>query len=314
MGVRFTAAELEIIRTLPHREACALMPTRKPTTISAKRCWLKNHVDIPNKQRRKRWSKEDIARMREKYPTLPNKELLVLFPGRNIDDIMGKARRLKLRKQSEPVATLDGFKEVVRDILTSCNELGITAQWLDRICNTGRYFSEAWRKVPLNLNAVSRAVKILGFRLRVDKAFRPVGNESRHLIGCIINFSSEAVPNAPARTQRGKQARRPVPGPSLEYPYNGKSRADRSIVDAVSAMVPRGMPGRDDVIQDILVALHEGKTTVETLRVNRKDITAFFRSYMRNNFESGGYAISLDQPMRDGRSFHDILAGPSPTQ
>ncbi|MDO8875728.1 MAG: hypothetical protein Q8M24_14680 [Pseudolabrys sp.] len=285
------------------------MQTRKPTTISAKRCWLKNHVVIPNKQRRKRWSKEDMALMREKYPVLPNKELLVLFSGRNIDDIMGKARRLKLRKQSDPVASLDGFKEVVRDILTSCKDLGITAQWLDRICNTGRYFSEAWRKNPLNLNAVARAIKILGFRLRVDKAFQPVGNESRHLISCIVNFSTEAVPNAP--TKRAKEARRHAPGPSLSYPYNGKSRAERSIVEAVSALVPRGMPGRDDVIQDIFVALGEGKTTVETLRINRKDITAFLRSHMRNNFEGSGYAVSIDQPMRNGRSFHDVLAAPA---
>jgi hypothetical protein len=68
------------------------------------------------------------------------------------------------------------------------------------------------------------------------------------------------------------------------------------------------MPNRNDVVQDILLALVEGKTTREGLRLSRKDITAFFRSSMRANFEGGGYALSLDQPMRDGRSFYDVIA------
>jgi hypothetical protein len=57
----------------------------------------------------------------------------------------------------------------------------------------------------------------------------------------------------------------------------------------------------------IMLSFYEGKVTYDDLVRNRKLITEFFRSYMKGNFEQGGYSISFDEPTRDGRSRHDII-------
>ena len=84
-------------------------------------------------------------------------------------------------------------------------------------------------------------------------------------------------------------AARPVT-PLLSYPYVGTSRAENSLVRAVNELVPRGVPGREDIVQSLLLALHENKITREQLR-DRKTVGQAIRVFMRENFEGAGYAV-----------------------
>lgn len=108
--------------------------------------------------------------------------------------------------------------------------------------------------------------------------------------------------------RREKSARRVV----LGYPYVAVKRDEHTELMMVNSLVPPGLPGREDVCQEIMLALWEGRITLEQLKANRANIRPFVRSFTRDNYESGGYAVSLDQPMHDGRSWHDVLAAPEP--
>lgn len=94
----------------------------------------------------------------------------------------------------------------------------------------------------------------------------------------------------------------------LSYPYLPKKREEHADLLAVNALVPRGMPGREDVCQEIMLAIWEGRTTLVELRQNRMNVRGFMARFRADNLEVGGYAISLDQPMHDGRSWHDVLS------
>ncbi len=94
----------------------------------------------------------------------------------------------------------------------------------------------------------------------------------------------------------------------LSYPFIIKRRDEHADLLAVNALVPRGAPGREDVCQEIMLALWEGKVTLDDLRRHRGSIRSFVRSFNVANFEAAGYAISLDRPLRNGGSWYDILA------
>jgi hypothetical protein len=82
-------------------------------------------------------------------------------------------------------------------------------------------------------------------------------------------------------------------------------RADYGIIDA---LVPRGVVDREDVIQDVALAVMEGRVSVDELRSNPGLIRRFTGAHRKASFELGGYAVSLDAPMRSGQSWHDVLA------
>lgn len=97
----------------------------------------------------------------------------------------------------------------------------------------------------------------------------------------------------------------------LAYPFVSAPRAEHSDLLAVNDLIPAWLPGREDVCQEIMVALLENRITINQLKLNRSDVNAFVRQFKRENMESNGYAISLDCPMYDGRSWHDVLADPA---
>lgn len=90
--------------------------------------------------------------------------------------------------------------------------------------------------------------------------------------------------------------------------YHARPRAltPADTMRAVNAIVPR-LPGREDICQEIMLAIWDGKFTLEHLQANSGDVRSFVRTHYRNNFETGGYAISLDVPMKSGQSWHDVL-------
>jgi hypothetical protein len=95
----------------------------------------------------------------------------------------------------------------------------------------------------------------------------------------------------------------------LQYPFVAKPRDEHADLLAVNVLVPH-MPGREDICQEIMLALWEKKITLDQIKANRADLRAFVRGFNKENYEAGGYAISLDDPMHDGRSWHDVLAAP----
>lgn len=102
-----------------------------------------------------------------------------------------------------------------------------------------------------------------------------------------------------------------VKKPQLAYPFIIRRRDEHADLLAVNSIVPRQLPGREDVCQEIMLALWEQKITLDDLLANRARVREFVAAFKRQNMESGGYAISLDVPMHDGRSWHDVLAAPN---
>jgi len=99
--------------------------------------------------------------------------------------------------------------------------------------------------------------------------------------------------------------------PVSAYPFVRVAKDEHGTLMAVNSIVPQALPGREDVCQEILLALWEGKITLDQLRANRSNVGAFVRRFQSENYEASGYAISLDVPMRSGGSWHDVIADPN---
>lgn len=93
--------------------------------------------------------------------------------------------------------------------------------------------------------------------------------------------------------------------PLMAYPFIRTQRDEHAELLFVNSLVPQGMPGRDDVVQTIMLALWERQTTVDALKAG--GVSSFIRAFRRENYESGGYAISIDVPRSGGGSWHDVL-------
>jgi hypothetical protein len=93
----------------------------------------------------------------------------------------------------------------------------------------------------------------------------------------------------------------------MVYPFVHAPREEHAELLLVNSLVPRGMPGREDVVQTLLVALLEKTTTLEQLKAG--GITRFLSQFRRDNYEAAGYAVSLDVPRFGGGSWHDVLPG-----
>jgi hypothetical protein len=102
-----------------------------------------------------------------------------------------------------------------------------------------------------------------------------------------------------------------VKTPLLAYPYIVKQRDEHADLLAVNAIVPRGVEGREDICQEIMIALWEKRITLDQLKAARENVRGLVRAFNRANFEQSGFAVSLDLPREDGRSWHDVLADPA---
>jgi hypothetical protein len=107
-----------------------------------------------------------------------------------------------------------------------------------------------------------------------------------------------------------KSDRAPV---QLQYPYIAQVRGEHADLLAVNALVPHGLPDhmRADVCQEIMLALWQKEISVEELRRDKSLVRKFIGGFRKANLEGGGYALSLDMPMRDGRSWYDVLPDPT---
>jgi hypothetical protein len=97
--------------------------------------------------------------------------------------------------------------------------------------------------------------------------------------------------------------------PQLQYPYIRQVRGEHADLLQVNSLVPRGLPDhvRADVCQEIMLALWMKKITLEELRADSRAVRSFIKGFRATNHEAGGFALSLDAPMHDGRSWYDVL-------
>lgn len=104
--------------------------------------------------------------------------------------------------------------------------------------------------------------------------------------------------------------KRSVPVLNLEYPYVVKPTKEHDDLLAVNRMVSRAMPGREDVVQDVMLALWETRTSLTELRADPRALQAFVRSFRKASFERSGYGVeSMDVTIHsedgDGKSKYE---------
>lgn len=95
----------------------------------------------------------------------------------------------------------------------------------------------------------------------------------------------------------------------LQYPYLVETKGEHIDLLTVNALIPRGLPDhvRADVCQEIMLALWEKKVELSELKKAPSLVRSFIKSFNATNHEMNGYAMSLDMPMHDGRSWYDVL-------
>lgn len=81
----------------------------------------------------------------------------------------------------------------------------------------------------------------------------------------------------------------------LAYPYIAKARDEHSDLLAVNAIIPKGIADhmRADMCQEIMLAILEGRTTIEALKAKKANASYFIKKFYHDNYEAGGHAISF---------------------
>ncbi len=95
----------------------------------------------------------------------------------------------------------------------------------------------------------------------------------------------------------------------LQYPYIAEVRGEHADLLAVNALVPRGLPDhtRADICQEIMLAIWQKEISLDELKKTPSLLRKYSGRVRTMNYEAGGYCISLDMPMRDGRKWYDVL-------
>jgi len=299
---RFTADELEIIRTLSPAEAHKHLPHRSRHVISAMKHQMR-HPELKASTKKGLFSAHENDMMRKHYATMTNRDLIKKYlPGRSDSQIRGRAKYLKLRKAYTPPVVFEGSKAIVEQINAFARSKGLSTMQLDKLCGTDSYFHKNWRNYWLNMGAITRALELLGGQFRA--VFVEEVNAGR-LVKTIDKFSQ---PLAPVQRPRSKPKKSQAPSRLM-----GKAKNNPTIINAVQAVVPHGMPDRDDIVQTLLLALHDGSLAPEQL-TDRKRVRAIITAVRKSNSEQSGYAVSFDAPGEDGRTLHDRIARETPNE
>lgn len=99
------------------------------------------------------------------------------------------------------------------------------------------------------------------------------------------------------------------PRSKLDYPFIVKPDDRHADLIAVNRIVSRQLPGREDVCQDVMLALWESRISLEDLKNDPKAIRAFVKSFRKANFERSGFAESMDVTLHsddgDGKSKYE---------
>lgn len=94
----------------------------------------------------------------------------------------------------------------------------------------------------------------------------------------------------------------------LQYPYIIRPRDEHAQLLAVNALIPKGMPSesRADIVQEIILAILEGKVTIEDLKKHKENLRAYIRNFNKMNYQPN--AISLSGYADDDREYYDIAS------
>jgi hypothetical protein len=114
------------------------------------------------------WTAAEASRLRRQFPYATRQELLAAFPGLRWQQILGKARHLKLYKARKKL-TRTGH-DVLDDIRDRATSLGISMVDLDFLARTRKYFQKAvwYTHGKVSGAPVVKAIKTLGGRIRVE--------------------------------------------------------------------------------------------------------------------------------------------------
>lgn len=155
--------------------------------------------------------------------------------------------------------------------------------WDDHARTELRILAESGVDITKAANALGRSDTSLAWRCKTDKVKLP-----------------------PAWSKLIRPVYKPRPRwTPLVYPYINFRRAETETLLAVNEMVPRQLPGREDVCQSIMLTILERGLTPDRATVNE-----FIRKFRRENYENDGYALSLDATMYDwDRTIGDSLVG-----
>ncbi len=207
---------------------------------------------------------------------------------------MPSAAAFNVRRQ-----THRNFKERATTILSSrtLNNSGrpriVAEQWLA--------FSTNLKRMPIFLaldmpDAPSAAAVYK--RRRKDPDFRA-------LMDTAPNGRLGYPKNYPARRRDRVQRAEIV----LNYPYIIRARPEHAEILEVNCLIPTTITGdrRADICQEILLALIEGRVTMQQLRIRRDDTVFFIRKFWRDNFEQSGNAVSFDRG-DDERTYDEIAS------
>jgi hypothetical protein len=94
---------------------------------------------------------------------------------------------------------------------------------------------------------------------------------------------------------------RPAPRVAA-YPFiQGPKRDEHALLLKVNEFIPHCVPGREDACQALMLALLEGTILPDALmgKQGDKNRRAFMAAMRKENFEMSGYAVDLDEPLRD---------------
>lgn len=91
---------------------------------------------------------------------------------------------------------------------------------------------------------------------------------------------------------------------ATNYPYIIKRRDEHADLMAVNAVIPAAIPDnmRADICQEIMLAILEGRTTIEMLKSRKGNSTYFIKKFYHDNYEHGGHAISFNGTKEDWSS------------
>lgn len=106
---------------------------------------------------------------------------------------------------------------------------------------------------------------------------------------------------APKRTAKPRAIKKP---PLLSYPYIQAPSAANADLREVNALIPKGIPDhmRADMCQEIMLAIFEGRTSLEALGSRKGSAQYFIKKFYRDNYEDSGLAISFNDTDEDWNS------------
>lgn len=119
------------------------------------------------------------------------------------------------------------------------------------------------------------------------------------------------LPQQWARIIAPKRSRKliEVASPQLAYPYIAKARPEHADLLAINDLVPKSIGGdmRGDICQEIMIAILEGRTSLEMLKSRQGTATYFIRKFYKDNYEMSGHALSFSTVDED-RSYDEVAS------